>query len=134
MQIFYIRILALSCLFTLKRVEATLIAFTVFFGICPSPILNALHYSVSTLIYNYNEPSFAFLLSLPISSASGLRKLNLTPYYMTGFIDASTKSLVVFGSNLCSTVGKKFTRTQLATVVLANHTRDIIVGLLLSDG
>jgi len=54
--------------------------------------------------------------------------------YIAGFIDGCTKSLVVFGSNLSSTVGKKFTRTQLATVVLANHTGDIIVGLLLSDG
>lgn len=31
----------------------TLIVFTVFFGIYPSPILDGLHYSVSNLIYNY---------------------------------------------------------------------------------
>jgi len=70
---------------------STLVAFTILFGIFPSPILDGLHYSVSTLIYNYNEPSFAFLLSLPISSASGLRKLNLTkkpePNFITGFTD-----------------------------------------------
>jgi NADH-ubiquinone oxidoreductase chain 4 len=32
----------------------TLVAFTIFFGVFPSPILDGLHYSVSTLIYNYS--------------------------------------------------------------------------------
>lgn len=46
----------------------------------------------------------------------------------------SQKSLVVWGTNLTSTVGLKFTRGQLAMVNLVFYTRDIIVGLLLSDG
>jgi hypothetical protein len=66
---------------------ATLVAFTVFFGFFPAPILDGLHYSVSTLIYNYSEPCVALLLSLPISNASGLAKLNLNPHYVTGFTD-----------------------------------------------
>ena len=32
---------------------STLVAFTIFFGIFPSPILDGLHYSVSTLIFSY---------------------------------------------------------------------------------
>jgi NADH-ubiquinone oxidoreductase chain 4 len=32
----------------------TFIIFTIFFGIYPAPILDGLHYSVSTLIYNIN--------------------------------------------------------------------------------
>ena len=31
-----------------------LVIFTVFFGLYPAPILDGIHYSVSTLIYNYN--------------------------------------------------------------------------------
>jgi NADH-ubiquinone oxidoreductase chain 4 len=58
----------------------SLVVPTVLFGIMPSPILDGLHYSVSTLIYNYSEPSVALLLSLPISSDSGLAKLNLNLY------------------------------------------------------
>jgi hypothetical protein len=61
-----------------------------------------------------------------LSSSQGIGKENDFFEWLCG--------LVVFGSNLSSTVGKQLTRTQLATVVLANHTRDIIVGLLLSDG
>jgi len=52
----------------------TLVAFTIFFGVFPSPILDGLHYSVSTLIYNYSESSVALLLSLPVFSTSGLSK------------------------------------------------------------
>ena len=37
-------------------------------------------------------------------------KNKLHPFYVTGFIDASTKSIVVFGTNLTSTVGIKFSR------------------------
>jgi len=61
---------------------------------------------------------------------------NIDPYFVTGFCDASKKitSIVVFGTNLTSTVGIKFTRKQLAMVQLAPYTRDVIIGLLLSDG
>lgn len=41
---------------------------------------------------------------------------------------------VVFGTNLTSTVGVKFTRTQLAMVQLAPYQYSVIIGLLLSDG
>jgi hypothetical protein len=49
-------------------------------------------------------------------------------------IPGGTFSIVVFGTNLKSTVGIKFTRAQLAMVKLVPYTRDIIIGLLLSDG
>ncbi len=44
------------------------------------------------------------------------------------------KSLVVWGTNLRSTVGEKFTRKQLAMVQLAPYQYSVIVGLVLSDG
>jgi len=45
-------------------------------------------------------------------------KLILNPWFFTGFSDASKKALVVFGSNLTSTVSVKFSRKQLATLRL----------------
>jgi len=43
-------------------------------------------------------------------------------------------SIVVFGTNLTSTVGIKFTRKQLAMVKLAPSPKGVIIGLLLSNG
>jgi hypothetical protein len=59
--------------------------------------------------------------------------INLYPNFITGFCDAS-KKLVVFGTNLQSTVGEKFTRKELAMVRLAPYYTGVIVGLILSDG
>nr|QXQ00372.1 NADH dehydrogenase subunit 4 [Tuber umbilicatum] len=56
---------------------------TILFGIYPAVILDGLHYSVSTLIYNYSESSVALLLSLPVFSTSGLSKIK--PFLVTGF-------------------------------------------------
>jgi len=60
----------------------------------------------------------------------------MNPSYVTGFIDASEKKkpLVVFGTNLQSTVGEKFTRKELTMVKLPPYLESEIVGLLLSDG
>jgi len=50
----------------------TLVAFTVLFGIYPAPILDGIHYSVSTLIYNSSEldcldsSSMALLSTIPV--------------------------------------------------------------------
>lgn len=63
----------------------TLVVFTVFFGIFPSPILDGLHYSVSTWIYNYDFQALASLgFILPITGG-GVKALNLNPYFVTGF-------------------------------------------------
>lgn len=43
-------------------------------------------------------------------------------------------SIVVFGTNLTSTVGIKFSRSQLAMVRLASYQYNVVIGLLLSDG
>jgi hypothetical protein len=51
-----------------------------------------------------------------------------------GFRDNKNKSLVEFGSNLSSTLGIRFSRTQLAMVKLAPYQQSVIIGLLLSDG
>jgi hypothetical protein len=45
-----------------------------------------------------------------------------------------TLDIVIFGSNLTSTVGIQFTLKQLATVQLASYQYSVIIGLLLSDG
>jgi hypothetical protein len=64
-------------------------------------------------------------------------------WFVTGFADASKKitsppptggGIVVFGTNLTSTVGVKFTRKQLAMVQLGPYQYSVIIGLLLSDG
>jgi len=44
------------------------------------------------------------------------------------------RELVVWGTNLISTVGNKLIRKQLAIVQLAPYQYSIIIGLLLSDG
>jgi LAGLIDADG DNA endonuclease family len=55
-------------------------------------------------------------------------------YSLPTFATEKTKSLVIYGSNLSSTVGIKFNRTQLAMVKLASYQYSVIIGLLLSDG
>lgn len=70
-------------------------------------------------------------LKLKIIAYAAALKLN--PWDVTGFTDGE-KSLVVFGSNLSSTVRIKFNRTQLAMVKLAPYQHSVIIGLLLSDG
>jgi hypothetical protein len=73
----------------------TLVAFTILLGILPSfSNSDGLHYSVSTLIYSYSDPTFALLLSLPVSSMSGLGK-KLNPYYITGFADAESTFMII---------------------------------------
>jgi len=44
------------------------------------------------------------------------------------------KALVIWGTNLTSTVGIKFSLKQLAIVRLAPYQYSVIIGLLLSDG
>jgi|1185.fasta_scaffold123034_2 hypothetical protein len=55
--------------------------------------------------------------------------INLAPQ-----VQQESKDLVIFGSNLTSTVGVKYNRTQLAMVKLPSHIQGIMVGLILSDG
>lgn len=54
------------------------------------------------------------------------------PIKLNGY--TSSKSIVVFGSNLTSTIGLRFTLNQLAMVKLAAYRKSVIIGLLLSDG
>ena len=58
---------------------------------------------------------------------------SLNPYFVTGFID-DIKSPIVWGKNLTSTVGEKFTLNQLKMVKLASYQHSVIIGLILSDG
>jgi hypothetical protein len=44
------------------------------------------------------------------------------------------KALIVFVSNLRSTVGEKYTHKELAMVRLSPYIRDIIIGEILVDG
>jgi len=86
-----------------KREFVMLIALiipTVLFGIYPGPVLDGLHYSVSTLIYasdEYTDLSISFI-SLAFTTKRFLSKntnkplssetTNLHPQFITGFVDA----------------------------------------------
>jgi hypothetical protein len=72
-----------------------------------------------------------------------INKLNPSPPFfvkkggaVTGFIDnyLSPKSLVLWGTNLSSTVGIRLTINQLAMIYLPRYQYGVIVGLMLSDG
>jgi hypothetical protein len=69
---------------------------------------------------------------------TNLKKLKISDsefnQWFTGFSEASQKYIVVFGTNLQSTVGNKFTRKELAIIKLAPYQNSVIVGLILSDG
>lgn len=78
----------------------TLVALTILFGIYPSPILDGLHYSVSTLIYAFNEiGDISVAISPCVFSASSSKRFiknykplpsdtgKLSPYFITGFTD-----------------------------------------------
>lgn len=59
-------------------------------------------------------------------------------YYSTSKLITSSvsenKSLVIWGKNLTSTTGEKFTRKELAMIKLPPYQYSVIIGLLLSDG
>jgi hypothetical protein len=57
-------------------------------------------------------------------------------YYIAGFSDASEKkALVVFGTNLTSTVGNgRLTKQVSEMIKLPSYQRGVVIGLLLSDG
>lgn len=71
----------------------------------------------------------------------------MDPYWISGFCDGFKKgikqfsylshsnhlSLVVWGVNLSSTVGNKFTRKELAMVQLSPYQYSVIIGIMLSD-
>lgn len=74
-----------------------LVTLTVLFGIYPSPILDGLHYSVSTLIYSTDSSSYMYMGLLPLihikkvntqaKSAEVPSNSKLDPWYLTGFTD-----------------------------------------------
>lgn len=69
------------------------------------------------------------------SSTNQSKNSSSDPWFITGLFDASEKkALVVWGTNLTSTVGVKFTLKQLAMVQLAPYQYSVIIGLILSDG
>jgi hypothetical protein len=85
---------------------STLVAFTIFFGIFPSPILNGLHYSVSTLIFSYQGVAnlqplpVAMLSSIPlVLSNNNSNNKNQYPssfvQWFVGFCDAESSFYIV---------------------------------------
>jgi len=84
------------------------------------------NYQIKILSKQINK--VIYYTSLAINQ--GQTSLKMNPW----FLDASTKYIVVWGTNLQSTVGIKFTLKQLATVQLAPYQYSVIIGLLLSDG
>lgn len=49
-------------------------------------------------------------------------------------VPGGTYYLVLFGKILRSTVGERFTHKELAMIRLAPYPRNVIIGLILSDG
>jgi hypothetical protein len=47
---------------------------------------------------------------------------------------SSPKNLVIWGNNLYSTVGIRYTKHELNIVKLPENVRSIIIGIILSDG
>jgi len=62
-------------------------------------------------------------------------KSKLSKYWITGFCDAykPALALVIWGINLTSTVGEKYTRKELVMVQLAPYQHSVVIGLILSD-
>src|SRR5256885_3597961 len=73
-----------------------------------------------------NSPSGLFL-TFPVRYITCRKRLfNLT--------DTDCKALVVYGSNLSSTVGFSITKKIRMNTALPSHIEQMITGLLLSDG
>ena len=81
--------------------------------------------------------SYFLLTQYSTSKVQQVEKQNfqLNPWWVSGFTDASPKSVVVWGSNLQSLVGTgKFTKQVSNMIVLAPYQYSVVIGLLLSDG
>ena len=131
-----------------SRLKCTLMSFEINYKVLSLSKQIHIYISYSTLMV---KNSFASVAKKP--------KVQLNPYFVTGFIYASTTtlpqnlirqyrkkaggllqemtnstSLVVWGQNLTSHVGVKYTHKELALVKLAHYQYSVIVGLVLSDG
>lgn len=85
-----------------------------------------------SLFREFSSKSFQSSIKNP---ALEIKSCALHPWFITGFVDASNnKSLIVWGTNLKSTVGYKLSPKELAKVQLAPYQYNVIIGLLLSDG
>ena len=61
--------------------------------------------------------------------------IQIDPWFITGFSDGSNLSLVVWGTNLTSTVGTgRFTKQITHMINLPSYHFSVMVGLVLSDG
>jgi len=70
-------------------------------------------YLTSFLIFNYPPPSSPSLIHIRLRGPFQFSfMIQLSPQFVSGFADGA-KALVVFGTNLTSTVGIKFTLKQL---------------------
>lgn len=94
--------------------------------------------------------SFLIFVGIPLTNANyptGTRKLN--PDYITGFVDlfpekpnniagfvdGTQKSLVVWGTNLSSSVSRgRITKQESNMIKLPPYQLSVVIGLLLSDG
>ena len=94
------------------------------------------------LSFNKEVISLLFLPQISINNKKGIKPMKCNPLSRryTDFSDrgnlhkfSNCTALVIWGKNLPSTVGVKFTRAQLASISLPLFVRDVIVGLLLSD-
>ena len=88
------------------------------------------NYRVIPTKVNYLTTKLLYDKSHTYTTAQYLTTNVINPWFITG----QNKSLVVWGTNLTSTTGERFTLKQLALVDLAPYQFSVIVGLILSDG
>jgi len=89
----------------------------------------------------YYTPSMQIYFS-PKSYFSSTYKTATSKYFFqsrnssksTTGLTYKNKSLIVWGQNLPSTVGEKFTRKELEMVKLPSYQYSVVIGLILSDG
>jgi hypothetical protein len=83
-----------------------------------------------------------FLSQISCNTKKGIKPIKCSPLFR-GYTDSpysgnlqklsECRDLVIWGENLPSTVGVKFSRAELASVSLPTFVCDVIVGILLSD-
>jgi LAGLIDADG DNA endonuclease family len=71
--------------------------------------------------------------SLNLVFKRSFSKLSSEGQFYKSNVTIECKDLVIWGTNIFSTVGVKYTRTQLSMVRLAPYQYSVIIGLILSD-
>jgi len=128
--------------------------YTVYFGLDSESIYTSSNHNNIRLQSRVSRPhqlNGLLIRSYHTKSLSSLHTpLELNPGFIKGFTQTfirqysknalqqmyknKSTSLVVWGTNLQLTVKERFSRKELAMVILTPYTKGVVVGLILSDG